>query len=293
MFFQRWADWLSLWLSCHLHFSCHNGVQHAKPFLSTSTLPLRQPLAFTCIHNHQVHTFVVACHRTANPCGSRELRQSLVDLEEFFDILQTQSDLPDGDRDLPDAPPGYRAPHSTAAAAASLTLPSPAEAGVDWEPASQHHGQQHEATGADPASEGLGARRNSHALASSTHGSVAGSISDSSNGHYANGASSLSSSMAGWGQTVGLQVELDGVRFGYRPERQVRHSSEAQQDGPHHHHCNHLPPSPLISSLPLPHDYAPSLHAPSTVFLLTRASQPLQLPALACPLCPFPLPLRS
>ncbi|KIY96039.1 ATP-binding cassette, subfamily B,bacterial [Monoraphidium neglectum] len=98
----------------------------------------------------------------------RELRQSLVDLEEFFEILQTRSDLPDGDRPLPDAPPARGLAPLTAGAAA------------------------------------LEERRASHGLASGS-----GQAADGAGGGVA------------WGRTVGLEVELDSVRFGYHPERMV------------------------------------------------------------------------
>ncbi|GBF89046.1 metal ABC transporter permease [Raphidocelis subcapitata] len=107
----------------------------------------------------------------------RELRQSLVDLEEFFDILRTRSQLPDGDTELPDAPPGLR--NATAEAA-------------------EANGTRH-ADGASAALQHGSERAASHALASS------------SNGGGAEDAHSL----------AGLQVELEGVRFGYHRGREV------------------------------------------------------------------------
>lgn len=50
----------------------------------------------------------------------REVRQSLVDMEEFFDILKTQNSLPSGSTFLPDIPPSLAA---SLAAAAAAVLP--------------------------------------------------------------------------------------------------------------------------------------------------------------------------
>ncbi|KAI8464686.1 MAG: ATP-binding cassette superfamily [Monoraphidium minutum] len=119
----------------------------------------------------------------------RELRQSLVDLEEFFEILATRSDLPDGSHDLPRLPP-------TAAAAAA-------------EVEQQHHEQQQQQQQQQHGGDALEARRASHALAGSSNGV------GSSGEEEDDGGSGV------WGAAAGLEVELSGVRFGYNPQRMV------------------------------------------------------------------------
>ena len=126
----------------------------------------------------------------ARPLPS-ELRQSLTDLEEFFDILATQSDLPDGDRDLPLTPLAHAAGGADTAAAG--------------EPGNGHM----EADGA--TADALAARRSSHALAGSSNGS--------SSGMGLGMGGSLASD--DFGVTDGLEVELSNVRFGYSPAREV------------------------------------------------------------------------
>jgi hypothetical protein len=99
-----------------------------------------------------------------------------VDLEEFFEILSTRSDLPDGTLDLPPTPPP-RAPLAAADGAAAAHAPAaPAHAA----------GEASAAAGAAAAA----ARRE-------------------------------------WAPAEGLEVELEDVWFGYRPERMVRGSTRA------------------------------------------------------------------
>ncbi|KAF8062057.1 ATM1 [Scenedesmus sp. PABB004] len=124
----------------------------------------------------------------------REIRQSLVDMEEFFDILKTPNSLPGGSVKLPDLPPSL-APAAAAAAAAGA-----ASDGADRqslvEAALRLEQQQH------PHSPPPGARRN---LGSADGGGFRGDAPDP--------ALSISG--------LGLEVELDDVVFGYNEQRQV------------------------------------------------------------------------
>jgi ABC-type multidrug transport system fused ATPase/permease subunit len=114
----------------------------------------------------------------------RELRQSLVDMEEFFEVLQTSSDLKDGSQPLSEAPPAAAAQAAAATAAAAAAA------------AALHH---------------------TVVAGASSHGHHSGG-GESWAGQEGSGAGAGSS-----GSTAGrgLMVELRGVRFGYTPQREV------------------------------------------------------------------------
>jgi hypothetical protein len=135
--------------------------------------------------------------------NTSELRQSLVDLEEFFDILQTQSDLPDGSQDLPPVPASFTGSgaHAAAAAAAAVVAAGASHSAVQAAERLESHGMASSSNG------------------SSSNGSSSNGTSSSSNGS-SNGSSTRDASVS-WGRTVGLEVDVEDVRFGYRPEREV------------------------------------------------------------------------
>ncbi|WIA17936.1 hypothetical protein OEZ85_009429 [Tetradesmus obliquus] len=147
----------------------------------------------------------------------REIRQSLVDMEEFFDILKTKNSLPDGTTPLPDVPPsladklaaataaasnGHNG-SSAAAAAAAAAISGSAVSSTDKqslvEAALLLDQQQH------PQHQRLQQQQH-HNLGSA----------DPEYGFYS-AAADPTLSISG----LGLEVELDDVVFGYHPERQV------------------------------------------------------------------------
>ena len=122
----------------------------------------------------------------------RELRQSLVDMEDLFALLATPSRLPDGTRALPAAPLPAAAPHGGAGSNGAV----------------QHSDQQQQ-----QEEEALEERRRSNGAASSSSSSSSGA------GGSAGGAPQHEAQR----QHGGLRVELRDVRFGYgsRGGRQV------------------------------------------------------------------------
>ncbi len=120
----------------------------------------------------------------------RELRHSLVDMSEYIKILQTQSSLPDGTRDIPDAPLS----DTHVLARHTHHVPTPT-----LEPDTDH-------TPTHTADNTL-----KHTEDESAH-----------NGHHSGGVVSVGG-MATSGGVVGggVAVELRDVVFGYTQERQV------------------------------------------------------------------------
>ncbi|KAG2482405.1 hypothetical protein HYH03_018666 [Edaphochlamys debaryana] len=115
----------------------------------------------------------------------RELRSALVDMEEFFQILRTTSNIPDGDTPLPDRPlPAFAFASSRAAAAAA-------------------------------------AAANGNCAASANGAPSASSLSHASSSAASPSSSSAAASPSAPREAQGLQVELVDVSFGYVPERQI------------------------------------------------------------------------
>lgn len=189
--------------------------------------------------------FIPLCYVTFVLC--REVRQSLVDMEEFFDILKTQNSLPSGNVPLPDIPPSLANSFPAAALSSSHVATAASTAAAS--------GQHDSAV--------LQERLLSHSQASSsnghsTNGSSAGSSGTSSSSshlldqqdlveaallleeqqhpqhsqHQQNlhnlGSSSFDVGMPDRSVAIsglGLEVELEDVRFGYQAERQVNGAS--------------------------------------------------------------------
>jgi len=170
----------------------------------------------------------------------REVRQSLVDMEEFFDILKTQNSLPSGNIPLPDIPPSLAGSFPAAAALQHTpTSTTPTVAPVV-------NGAASTTAGGDSAA-ALQERLTSHSQASSSNGSsrqldqqdlVEAALlleeqqhPQHQQQHVQPHLHNLGSSDYGYGglpdrsvaiSGLGLEVELEDVRFGYQPERQVR-----------------------------------------------------------------------
>ncbi|GIL88785.1 hypothetical protein Vretimale_19621 [Volvox reticuliferus] len=120
----------------------------------------------------------------------RELRAALVDMEEFFQILRTSSNINDGDNTLPLAGPGSAAPH--------------AQAPPRGPPSAATNNSSSGNEAATTCGEGLQTER----LASNSSSSSSSSSSDDGR--------QLGQSCPG-----GLSVELVNVSFGYSAERQI------------------------------------------------------------------------
>lgn len=172
----------------------------------------------------------------------REVRQSLVDMEEFFDILKTQNSLPSGNIPLPDIPPSLAGSFPAAALQHTPTSTTPAVVPVV-------NGAASTTAGADNAA-ALQERLTSHSQASSSNGSNGSSRQldqqdlveaallleeqqhpQHQQQHGQPHLHNLGSSDYGYGglpdrsvaiSGLGLEVDLEDVRFGYQPERQVR-----------------------------------------------------------------------
>jgi hypothetical protein len=158
-------------------------------------------------------------------------------MEEFFDILKTQNSLPSGTIPLPDIPPSL-----AAGFAAAATTSSPHSAPGSHTTAAAA-GSSHDAAA-------LQERLMSHARASSSNrhssnGTSSGSMQLDQHDlveaallleeqqhpqHVQQSSHNLGSSSLDVGMPdrsvaisgLGLEVELEDVRFGYQPERQVR-----------------------------------------------------------------------
>jgi ABC-type multidrug transport system fused ATPase/permease subunit len=173
----------------------------------------------------------------------REVRQSLVDMEEFFDILKTQNNLPSGTVVLPDLPPSlassFQQPPAAAAAAAANGHGHPNGNRAPLAPAAA-------AAAGDVNAAALQERLLSHSHASSSSSSSSGHFDQQDlveaallleeqqhpqhhQQHSAQHLHNLGSSDHEVGRPdrsvaisgLGLEVELEDVRFGYQPERQV------------------------------------------------------------------------
>lgn len=117
------------------------------------------------------------------PRAAPPLPQSLVDMEDLFNLLKTQSTIPDGTRDLPVSAP---APEARTA--------------------------EHNGTAGEDA---LAARRASHTLASS-------SSNGNGNGNGSSAAHTNGSNGAAGAASQGLRLELRGVEFGYSGKQVLR-----------------------------------------------------------------------
>lgn len=159
----------------------------------------------------------------------REVRQSLVDMEEFFDILKTQNSLPSGNTALPDIPPSLASSFPAAAAAPAAANGSTHDAAALKDRLLSHsHASSSNGNSSSAAGNGSGSmhldqqdlveaallleeqQHPQHVQQPQTHN--LGSAS------YDVGMPDRSVAISG----LGLEVELEDVRFGYQPERQVR-----------------------------------------------------------------------
>lgn len=165
----------------------------------------------------------------------REVRQSLVDMEEFFDILKTQNSLPSGSTALPDIPPSLAGSFPAAAAPAAANGSTHDAAALKDRLLSHSHASS--SNGNSSSAPGNSSARNSSGSGSmhldqqdlveaallleeqqhpqhvqQPHTHNLGSAS------YDVGMPDRSVAISG----LGLEVELEDVRFGYQPERQVR-----------------------------------------------------------------------
>lgn len=157
----------------------------------------------------------------------REVRQSLVDMEEFFDILKTQNSLPSGTTALPDIPPSLAGSFPAAAAPAAANGSSTHDAAALKERLLSHsHASSSNGNSSSAAGNGSmhldqqdlveaallleEQQHPQHVQQPQTHN--LGSAS------YDVGMPDRSVAISG----LGLEVDLEDVRFGYQPERQVR-----------------------------------------------------------------------
>lgn len=184
------------------------------------------------------------------PCAGvicREVRQSLVDMEEFFDILKTQNSLPSGTIPLPDIPPSLASKFPTAATAAPLTNGSATAAALDHDAAVLQerllsHSQAssssngHSSNGTSAGGNGL----SSGSMHVDQQDLVEAALlleeqqhpQHSQQQHHNLGSSSYDVAMPDRSVAIsglGLEVELEDVRFGYQPERQVGDSTGRQR----------------------------------------------------------------
>ncbi len=146
----------------------------------------------------------------------RELRQSLVDMEDLFQLLKTPSLLPDGALPLPDAPPATAA---AAAAAGREALSSSIEGGSHVSSGSNGSGPSVVQLGQQAEEQQLAEERRLSNGAASTSGATVPSavttLSGSSSSSSRNASSSSSSSSSSSGPTRGLRLELRAVHFSY------------------------------------------------------------------------------
>jgi ABC-type multidrug transport system fused ATPase/permease subunit len=141
----------------------------------------------------------------------REVRQSLVDMSEFFDILRTQTSLPDGATPLPDVPPSLRSRIGAAAGATGSS--GRADRGALVEAALALDAEQHPPAGGAQTMVPAPQTLQHHNLGSADALALAGEP-------------DRSVSISG----LGLEVDLRDVVFGYNPERQVQNVKQCDAD---------------------------------------------------------------
>jgi hypothetical protein len=174
----------------------------------------------------------------------REVRQSLVDMEEFFDILKTQNSLPSGNIAMPDIPPSLANSFPAAALSsnhAATAVPAAAASGqhdsavlqeslLSHNQASSSNG--HSSNGSSAGSNGTSSNSSSHLLDQQDLVEAALLLEEQQHPQHSQqqqslhnlGSSSFDVGMPDRSVAIsglGLEVELEDVRFGYQAERQV------------------------------------------------------------------------
>eukprot|EP00879_Flechtneria_rotunda_P004177 GHRR01004425.1.p1 GENE.GHRR01004425.1~~GHRR01004425.1.p1 ORF type:complete len:675 (+),score=250.27 GHRR01004425.1:972-2996(+) len=150
----------------------------------------------------------------------RELRQSLVDMEEFFDILKTKTNLPDGTILLPDVPPSVREAAALDVASVADRLSSHSKASTSGR---THNGEGQRTSGGSSTFHGKSSKQSLVEAALKLHRQQ-----HPDNQHQQQNRNLGSADYYGVGPDptlsisgLGLEVELQDVKFGYHPERQV------------------------------------------------------------------------
>ncbi len=201
---------------------------------------------------------IAVTHRASHVMQRRELRAALVDMEEFFQILQTPSNIKDGTAQLPPRPlrPRWlwgqeRAPAAaaTAAKAAAVAVaeapvaPATADGGSHVVQAHQQHTSS-SSSGSNGVHTWTGGHGNGTA---SSHQGREGEAEAASNGHLLQRHAATSPSAAAAASlpaagdqraqlaapSGGLEVELADVWFGYTQERPVSRVDGGLAEGWH------------------------------------------------------------
>ncbi|KAF5840263.1 hypothetical protein DUNSADRAFT_17366 [Dunaliella salina] len=168
----------------------------------------------------------------------RELRSALVDMEEFFAILRTESHIKDGTLDVPDSPLGPSSTEqdtrrSSSASGGSSVSSSASEASKDANFASQHHsgfagrnGSSHVSdAGSNGSQAGSSSYTNGSSYTYSSGSSTRASLGDSINGGHQGSEDAFKARMQSGSQASGsergLRVEMRDVHFGYAGSRKI------------------------------------------------------------------------